>query len=60
MIGIGANGVQFLDASDPDRAVLGEYDFSAIESFLCEAPVRNAERCQLLAVERYPLDRTAT
>eukprot|EP00904_Undaria_pinnatifida_P004150 jgi/Undpi1/13736/HiC_scaffold_9.g03389.m1 len=38
MIGIGANGVQFLDASDPDRAVLGEYDFSAIESFLCEAP----------------------
>lgn len=39
VIGVGANGVQFLDASDPDRAVLGNYPFSAIEAFTCTSDV---------------------
>lgn len=40
VVGIGGAGIRFLDASDPDRAILGEYDFEAIESFTCPSEVR--------------------
>ncbi|CAM9832385.1 unnamed protein product [Ectocarpus sp. 12 AP-2014] len=35
VVGIGADGVQFLDATDGDRPVLAEYGFDSIGSFVC-------------------------
>ncbi|CAM9619764.1 unnamed protein product, partial [Scytosiphon promiscuus] len=35
VVGIGANGVQFLDASDGSRPILAEYAFESIASFVC-------------------------
>lgn len=35
VVGVGAAGVQLLDASDGDRPVLAEYGFNIIGSFVC-------------------------
>lgn len=39
VVGIGADGVQFLDATDGDRPVLAEYGFDSIGSFVCSDEV---------------------
>lgn len=44
VVGIGAAGVQLLDASDGDRPVLAEYAFDIIGSFVCSDEVRTGAR----------------
>lgn len=42
IVGIGADGLQFLDADDQERSILGNYDFNAIESFTCSSEVNSS------------------
>lgn len=39
VIGIGVDGVQVLDAKDPNRAILAEYAYDVIESMTCPEEV---------------------
>lgn len=44
VVGIGAAGVQLLDASDGDRPVMAEHAFDNIGSFVCSDEVRMTTR----------------
>ncbi len=44
VVGVGAAGVQLLDASDGDRPILAEYAFDIIGSFVCSDEVRTGVR----------------
>lgn len=56
-VGIGADGVQFLDATDPDRNLLGQYPFSDIDSFVIVSEVTVFGGMRVGASPREKLDR---
>lgn len=52
VVGIGAKGVQFLDASDGNRPVLVEYGFESIASFVCSDEVYHIPNTCFFTVKR--------